>query len=322
MAPAQTYDILVLSAGGQFGAYGSGFLAGWGDRADLFPNRGDIDMITGVSTGAMMATYAYLGSSFDPTVRAKYDTLLKEQYTTLRNEDVFRQRQPFELLWANSVYDTAPLRGRIEDLITENVLREIVAEHERSGRLLFLGAVNVDSGAFEYFDLVAIARRPPPENLLCYRAAVLASAAIPAAFEPVFINGAMYVDGGARRHAFFLSQVAEALPGVGKNLFGILHGDLKVGAADTNNNLIGVLSRTVSIGTHQLLIDSAYYVDARARRLGYSPRWTAAVQTGCSMPGSDEMFDPEIGACLWKAGYARAIGDPNPWKELSGIPLR
>jgi hypothetical protein len=70
--PPPTYDILVLSAGGQFGAYGSGFLAGWGERTDLAPNRGDIDMVTGVSTGAMMATYAYLGASFDPVVRAEY----------------------------------------------------------------------------------------------------------------------------------------------------------------------------------------------------------------------------------------------------------
>ncbi len=81
----------MLSAGGQFGAYGSGFLAGWGERTDLAPNRGDIDMVTGVSTGAMMATYAYLGASFDPAVRAKFDALLKEEYTTLRNENVRSQ---------------------------------------------------------------------------------------------------------------------------------------------------------------------------------------------------------------------------------------
>ena len=85
--------MLVLSAGGQYGAYGSGFLKGWGDRADLQPNRPDIDMITGVSTGAMMAAYVYLGSSDDQATRAKYDALLKDQYTTLRNDDVIRARR-------------------------------------------------------------------------------------------------------------------------------------------------------------------------------------------------------------------------------------
>jgi predicted patatin/cPLA2 family phospholipase len=313
-----SYDILVLSAGGQYGAYGAGFLAGWGERTDLTPNRGDIDMVTGVSTGAMMATYAYLGASLEATVRAKYDQLLKEQYTTLHNEDVFRKRGLLELLWANSIYDTAPLRARIEQFITTDVLQAVVTEHERSNRLLFVGAVNVDTGQFEYFDLVAIAQQAKPENLTCYRAAVLASAAIPAAFTPVFINNWMYVDGGARRHAFFLEQAAAALPGVGGNLFGILHGDLTIPTARTGNNLIGVVSRTVSIGTDQLMLDSAYYVDAKARRWHYSPNWTAATETGCKTEGSDQ-FDPDLGTCLWKAGYARATRDPHPWKSLSEI---
>jgi Patatin-like phospholipase len=321
-APPPTYDILVLSAGGQFGAYGSGFLAGWGARTDLAPNRGDIDMVTGVSTGAMMATYAYLGASVDPAVRATYDALLKEEYTTLRNENVFRKRQPFELLWANSIYDTAPLRARIDQAITDALLQAVVAEHERSQRLLFVGAVNADSGRFEHFDLVTIARSPQPERLQCYRAAVLASAAIPAAFTPVFINNQMYVDGGARRHAFFLQQVEEALPGVGTNVFGILHGNLTIPPADTGNNLIGVVSRTVSIGTDQLMLESAYYVDAEARRLGYRPKWTAATDTGCDAQGSDDMFDPRLGTCLWDAGYAKATRDPNPWKDLSEIGIR
>jgi hypothetical protein len=181
--------------------------------------------------------------------------------------------------------------------------------------------VNVDTGQFEYFDLVAIAQRPAPESLECYRAAVLASAAIPAAFTPVFINNSMYVDGGARRHAFFLEQTAAALPGVGGNLFGILHGDLTIPRTKTGNDLIGVVSRTVSIGTDQLMLDSAYYVDAEARRLHYNSNWTAATGTGCKAEGSDQ-FDPDLGTCLWKAGYAKATRDPNPWKSLSeiGIP--
>jgi hypothetical protein len=180
----------------------------------------------------------------------------------------------------------------------------------------------MDSGQFETFDLVALAGR---KNLQCYRAAVLASAAIPAAFEPVFINNSMYVDGGARKHAFFLEQVAAALPGMSANLFGILHGDLSIPPASkkgTPNNLLGVVSRTASIGSDQLMVDSAYYVNAEALRWHYSPHWTAATGTGCKQREEGAQFSPDFGICLWNAGYAKATRDPNPWKELSDVGLR
>jgi predicted acylesterase/phospholipase RssA len=314
-----TFAVLALSAGGQFGAYGSGFLKGWGNRFDIQPNRGDIDMVTGVSTGAMMATYAYLGSSDDPAVREKYDAMLKAQYTTLHNEDVFRERSKIELLWANSIYDTAPLRARIEALITEDLVAAVATEYERSRRLLYVGAVNADTGEFEYFDLIAIARDLTHDRRACYSAAILASAAIPVAFTPVFINGSMYVDGGARQHAFFLANAAAALPGASKSLFGVIHGDLAVAAKKTQNGLIAIASRTSSIATDQLLLDSAYYVDAEAKRLGYRSRWTAAVNTACRTTTADDMFDPELGTCLWEAGFARARDEANPWKDLGDL---
>jgi predicted patatin/cPLA2 family phospholipase len=311
-----SYDVLVLSAGGQYGAYGSGFLQGWGNRADLRPNRGDIDMVTGVSTGAMMASYAYLGSSNDPAVRAKYDALLKNQYTTLRDEDVFRKRQPVEYLWANSLFDSAPLQDRIRELITDELLDEILAEETRSKRLLLVGAVNADSGGFEHFDLIAIAGDRSHDRRTCYASAILASAAIPLAFNPIFINNRMYLDGGARHHTFFLTQVAEALPGAAKNVFGILHGDLSVPQQETPNNLVGVVSRTSTIATDQLMLDSAYYVDAEARRLGYGAHWTAAKDTGCPVGSNDDMFSPALGLCLWENGLGRARDEGNPWKTL------
>lgn len=314
-----SYEVLVLSAGGQFGAYGSGFLKGWGERNDLQPNRANIDMITGVSTGAMMATYAYLGSSDDSVVRAKYDALLKEQYTTLRNENVFRPRSAIEFLWANSVYDSAPLRTRIGGLITDELLQDVIAEEQRSKRLLFVGAVNADNGQFEHFDLVAVANDPTHDRKACYASAILASAAIPVAFEPMFINGSMYIDGGARQHVFFLTQAAAALTGTSKNLYGLLHGDLNVPRQITKNNLIGVLSRTSSIATDQLLLDSAYFVDAEAKRLGYHVQWSAAANTHCTAAANDDMFDPALGICLWETGLARARDETNPWKALADV---
>lgn len=319
---APSYEVLVLSAGGQYGAYGSGFLKGWGDREDLRPNRPDIDMITGVSTGAMMAAYVYLGSSDDRTMRAKYDTLLRGQYTNLRNEDVIRVRSPIELLWSNSIYDSTPLRTRIAEFVTEDLLNDIVSEAELSRRLLFVGAVNADSGLFEHFDLIAIAKDHSHDRRGCFSAAILASAAIPVVFNPVFVNGQMYIDGGARQHAFFLTEAASVLPNTTKNLYGILHGDLKVPEQRTNNHLIGLVSRASSIATDQLLLDSAYYVDAEAKRLGYRVRWTGATNSYCPIGANDDMFSPALGLCLWDVGHARARDDPSPWKELANVGTR
>lgn len=315
--PPPTWDVLVLSAGGQLGAYGAGFLQGWGERSDLSPNRADIDMITGVSTGAMMATYVYLGSSSDPAVRTQYDTLLRALYTTLRDEDVVRKREGIEFLWANSIYDTAPLRERVTSLITDELLDALVEEADRSHRLLFVGAVDADSGRFDYFDLVAMARDTAnPERRSCYAAAILASAAIPGAFSPVFINDRMYIDGGARRYAFFLEQAAAALPpGVQKNAFGIMHVDPGVEDERTKNHLIGVVARTVEISKDQLTQESAYHVDAEARGLGYRAKWTAAKDTGCVEPRG-VLFDPGFGSCLWGVGHRKAMQDASPWKDL------
>lgn len=317
--PAPGYVVLVLSAGGQFGAYGSGFLKGWGDRPALLPQRADVDMITGVSTGAMMATYAYLGSSDNARTRAYYDELLKTQYTTLSNDAVFRPRSPIEYLWANSIYDARPLHTRIEAQITDGLLAEVIREADDSKRLLYVGAVNADTGLFEYFDLIAIARDPAHDRRKCYAAALLASAAIPVAFNPVFINGQLYVDGGARQNAFFVAQVAAALPDQPKTLLGILHGDLNVPPTTTKNNLIGVVGRSTSIASDQLVLDAAYYVDSEARRRQFTTRWTSAANTGCETQENDDMFSPALGMCLWNSGYSRASNAPSPWKEFAHI---
>lgn len=317
--PPPGYVVLVLSAGGQFGAYGSGFLKGWGDRPALLPQRADVDMITGVSTGAMMATYAYLGSSDNPRTRAQYDELLKTQYTTLSNDAVFRPRSPIEYLWANSIYDARPLHTRIEAQITDDLLAAVIKESEGSKRLLYVGAVNADTGLFEYFDLIAIARDTSHDRRKCYAAALLASAAIPAAFNPVFINGQMYVDGGARQNAFFVAQVAAALPDQPKTLLGILHGDLNVPPTTTKNNLIGVVGRTTTIASDQLVLDAAYYVDSEARRRQFTTRWTSAANTGCETQENDDMFSPALGMCLWNTGFSRASNASSPWKDFSQI---
>jgi hypothetical protein len=315
----ESFDILILSAGGQFGAYGSGFLAGWSENSALIP-RHKIDVITGVSTGAVMSTYAYLGCSQDPVVSKKYNDLLKAEYTTLQNEDLFRKRSWIELLWANSIYDSEPLRKRVESVITESLLDEVAAEAKQTNRVLLIGAVNVNSGDFEIFNLTEIAGDRNQDRRACYAAAVLASAAIPATFDAIFINGKMYIDGGIRKQGIFIEQGGQALPDVPvKRLFGILHGNLDIPQEDPSNNLLGVVSRTVSIVNDELLIDSAFFLDTKAKDSGLARSWAAPVRSGCESANPEgHQFSPSLGTCLWEKGYNDAKGT-KPWKSLKEL---
>lgn len=314
---ALNHNILALSAGGQYGAYGSGFLAGWEKEREIIP-RSDVDMITGVSTGSIISTFAFLGSSKEAAVRKKYDDFLKETYTNLRMEDVCRQRTFLEMLFSNAACDTTPFRNRVNGIITEELLNEVITEADISKRLLYVGAVNLDSGEFEFFDLISIARDPTHDRRTCYASAILASAAIPVIFEPVFINDNMYTDGGIRRHTFFLEKAADAVPGAGKKrLFGILHGELDAKPEKPDNHIIDIAIRDVAVAENQMFTDSAYYVDTVAARKGYERYWTTAARSGCPDPG-EHKFDPVYGKCLWEKGYHDA-SQPAPWKPLDQL---
>jgi predicted acylesterase/phospholipase RssA len=316
--PGQSYSVLVLSQGGQYGAYGGGFIEAWGNRPDLQPNRAEVDVITGVSTGAVMASFVYLGSSDDAATRARYDAFLKSLYTRTIGNDLVRKRSWIELLaGANGLADPAGLRAWIASIVTPELLAAITAEHDASKRLMLAGAVNADSGLFEVFDLVAIARSG---NTACYANAIAASAAIPGALDPVFINDRMYIDGGARQALFFVENTGKALPATAsKNLFGIVHSQIDVGPERTRNNLIGVAGRTLQMLMKQTIADSVYHVDSEARRLGFTTRWTSTAKVDCPTSNDEDFFDPALGTCLWNAGAARATGDTMPWKELAQI---
>lgn len=316
--PGSAYSVLALSQGGQWGAYGGGFIQAWGDRAELQPNRDELDMITGVSTGAVMATYVYLGSSPNEATRRRYDEMLKAIYTGTIGNDLVRKRAWYEILTgANSVADAANLRAWIQQQITPELLAAVAQEYDNTNRLMFAGAVNADTGNFEYFDLTAIAK---DGNAPCYASVLAAASAIPLALDPVFINGQMYIDGGARQSLFFVEQVAAAIPAsTQKNLFGIVHSRPDVGERRTPNGLVGIASRTAGLLSNEVLLDSAYHVDTEARRLGFTTGWTSTARVDCPGRENEDFFEPGRGRCMWDIGFARARDQASPWKEFSQI---
>src|SRR5690606_15286994 len=119
---------LVLSTGGEDGAYGAGVLAGWGATG----KRPEFSVITGVSTGALMAPFIFAG--------AKYDDQLRAAYTTVNAIDIFEIGGKGE-----SLLDTWPLKDLMAKQVTKELLTDIAAEHKR-GRRLFVLTTNLDAG--------------------------------------------------------------------------------------------------------------------------------------------------------------------------------
>jgi hypothetical protein len=191
------YRALTLSGGGSRGAYGAGVLSGWTVRGD----RPQFDVVTGISTGALMATHAFLGPDFDDDLAI---------YKNISNDDVFVKRSKLEIIRGTSVLDTAPLRETLLSIITDETLDLVAAEH-RTGRRLFIGTTNLDANVFVIWDMGVIARSERPDRLKRYIDVVLASASFPIAFPPVYLDvdgeagtyTEMHADGGIRETVFF-----------------------------------------------------------------------------------------------------------------------
>jgi len=195
--PAPSH-FLALSGGADDGAFGAGVLTGWTETG----TRPSFTMVTGISAGALIAPFAFLGPDFDGQLR--------EVFTETAPGDILRLgRIALSLLFSQSLADASPLAGLIARHADERMLAAIAAEHAR-GRLLLIGTVNLDVGRPVVWNIGAIASSGHPRALELFRSILLASASIPGAFPPVLIDveqggrrfEEMHVDGGAAMQVF------------------------------------------------------------------------------------------------------------------------
>lgn len=169
------YTVLALSGGGADGAFGAGLLAGW-TRSGRRPS---FDVVTGVSTGALMAPFAFLGSS--------QDDQLRELYTGPHLAKLLAQGSAFRLLRGASVYKNKRLKSEIAKNISDELLAAIAAEH-LGGRRLFVATANLDAQQMVIWDLGALASVGTQESKNLIRQILLAAASIPLAFDPVAVQ--------------------------------------------------------------------------------------------------------------------------------------
>ena len=166
---------LALSGGGSYGAFGAGMLVGWTASG----TRPDFDVVTGVSTGAITAPFAFLGPKYDPALR--------QVFTRSHTSDIAILRPVRGLLGGSSLSSNAPLAEIIAHYVDKAFLAEVAAEHKK-GRRLLIGTTNLDAQRPVIWDMGEIASSGMPESLELFRTVLLASAAIPAAFPPSFIK--------------------------------------------------------------------------------------------------------------------------------------
>lgn len=188
---------LTLSGGGANGAFGAGLLKGWTESGE----RPEFLVVTGISTGALIAPYAFLGSD--------YDDELEALYTGIKTSDLMKRRSLLVGLTSDAMADTKPLRELLKQHIDRRMVDAIAREYER-GRRLLIGTTNIDARRPVIWDIGNIATKGTEASRQLIRDVMLASASIPGVFPPVRlqveVDGTAYdelhVDGGTSRQVF------------------------------------------------------------------------------------------------------------------------
>jgi patatin-like phospholipase len=308
-------NFLAVSGGGDNGAFGAGLLTAWTERGD----RPQFKLVTGVSTGALIAPFAFLGPS--------YDGVLRHVYTEVAQSDIFESRSTLmAALFNDALKDTTPLFRLISGYVDDKMLAAIADEY-RKGRLLLIGTTDIDAQRPVIWNIGAIAASGRPGAAELLRKILLASAAIPAAFPPVLIDvevdgkpyQEMHVDGGAIAQTFLYPPTLTA--GVNlrtgplareRHAYVIRNGRLDPEWASTDRRVFSIAGRAVATMIHYSGQNDVYRLQTTTARDG--------VDFNLAYIGRDftleheEDFDPTYMRALFEYGRAQ-IKNGTAWKK-------
>ena len=308
------YAHLALSGGGASGAFGAGFLNGWSQAGD----RPRFKIVTGVSTGALMAPFALLGPA--------YDGALRDFYTTTSSRDIFIVGSFLNLatrvLTGEALLDTGPLAALIARHVDSALLREVGNAHQH-GQRLYIGTVDLDSLDFIVWNMGLIALSARPESLDLFRQVMLASASIPIAFPPVLFDvesdgrryDEMHVDGGVGARVFYsgglfrpaiIRQRGGHGPEQGREDIFIIHnGQIRPPAQPTRRTVLGITTRVLDASSRSAVIGALHRISATALTEQAGFHWVT-IPEGITISG-EETFDPAAMRTLYDVGYRSAL---------------
>ncbi len=312
--PPGPQNFLALSGGGDNGAFGAGMMLGWTAAG----TRPQFNMVTGISAGALIAPFAFLGPSYDPA--------LADVFTGQRAQDILllprQAAAAFALLFGEAIADTSPLRSLIARHANEAMLAAIAAEYAK-GRLLLIGTTNLDVQRPVVWNIGAIAASGHPDALGLFRRILLASASIPGAFPPVLVEvqhqgrvfQEMHVDGGATMQVF-LYPPSVNLRGEERGRWGvrprtayvIRNGRVDVEASRTPRGVLSITRRSAATLLHYSGLGDISRIHLTTERDGVAFR-VAYIGREFDHPRR-EPFDPAYMRALFDYGFERGrLGD-------------
>jgi patatin-like phospholipase len=247
--PLPPIYILGISGGGDDGAFAAGLLAGWSVHGD----RPEFKVVTGISAGALIAPFAFLGP--------RYDDVIRRVATSVSRKDIFHTRNSLVGLASDGMADSKPLARLVAKYVTPELLAEIAREFE-NGRVLEIGTTDLDAGRAVTWNMGAIASSRSPRALELFRSIMIASASIPGAVSPVMIDvevdgkhfQEMHVDGGVITQVFLYPSriLAELAKATGTPLdrevyaYVIRNGTLEPEWSNTRRRTLSVGGRAIS----------------------------------------------------------------------------
>jgi predicted patatin/cPLA2 family phospholipase len=309
--------LLALSGGGDNGAFGAGVLCGWTQHGD----RPRFKLVTGISTGALIAPFAFLGSEHDANLKV---------YTMVTQEEIFRRKSLLTALWRESLADTRPLADLIARYIDEPMLQAIAREHKK-GRRLFIGTTQFDAQRLVIWNMGVIAASGHPEALKLFRKILLASASIPGFFPPQYFKveagsrtyEEMHVDGGTMAQVILyeaalkpfaeLEDLTEVkLTGRPKILYIIRNGRINPSWDKVRPRLVPIASRAIETLIKVQGVGDLYRLIAFAHRDKMDFNLAAIPRDFPPAPG--DMFNQQYMNRLFDLGF-EAARNGYPWKN-------
>jgi predicted acylesterase/phospholipase RssA len=307
--------LLAVSGGGDKGAFGAGFLNGWTAQG----TRPVFKAVTGVSTGALIAPFAFLGP--------EYDKVLKTVYTAVKPADIASRRWFLAAVTNDGIADNRPLWGLISRYIDEALLARI-AEEDAKGRLLLIGTTDLDARQPVIWNMGKIAASRSPNALPLFRSILLASAAIPGAFPPsmipVEVDGRkyeeMHVDGGASSQVFLYppslpKAMAEAGVRVtrGGAVYVLRNSVLTATWADVERRTISIAGRAIDSLIHTQGIGDLYRIYVTTQRDGFDFN-LVYIGSDFKYDNKKEEFETPFMVSLYDYGF-RMGQQQDPWKK-------
>ena len=305
---------LAISGGGSTGAFGAGLLIGWTASG----HRPHFDLVTGISTGSLIAPFAFAGPA--------HDEELRQVYTEISGKDIYRRKGFLSIIGSDSAADNTPLKNMVARYMTDRLLADIAREHAK-GRRLLIGTTNLDAERPVIWDIGAIATSRDPDRKLLIRDILVASASIPAVFPPVRLNvvadgrryDELHVDGGTSNQAFlfpsnFTAEMADRLVGrqPKRTLYVIRNGKVGPEWSAVKPRIAAIAGKSLSSLIKTQGIGDLYrmYANAERDRIDYNAIW---VPEDFAL-AEKEPFDPVYMRALFKLGYGMGRNGI-PWSK-------